>query len=171
MSRQQERFRWSYGEYVQDFARQCIFIATTEEDDWNHDPLGARRFWPARCTHIAADLLAQDCRQLWAEAYYRYTKHERHWLHEDDLVAAATVEQSDRYETDAWETIVMEYTGVLENVSISEILTSDGGLAIRKGDISRAHQMRVGDILRRNRWTKYRAGRGDRETRYRCPEK
>jgi putative DNA primase/helicase len=46
MSRATDRFRWSYGHHVEAFPRQCIFIATTEDDRWNHDPRGARRFWP-----------------------------------------------------------------------------------------------------------------------------
>ena len=44
-----DRFRESYGRHAKDHPRQCIFVGTTNRDDWNTDVTGARRFWPIAC--------------------------------------------------------------------------------------------------------------------------
>src|SRR5262249_11330228 len=46
---QSDRYRPAYGRYAKDHLRRCIFVGTTNRDDWNKDETGARRFWPITC--------------------------------------------------------------------------------------------------------------------------
>lgn len=64
LSSPSDRYRPSYGRRAQDFPRQCIFIATTNELEYLNDASGARRFWPIRCTRIDLEALRADYRQL-----------------------------------------------------------------------------------------------------------
>lgn len=40
-----DRFRMAYGRRTQDYPRQCIFVATTNESEFLRDKTGNRRFW------------------------------------------------------------------------------------------------------------------------------
>lgn len=70
VSRQIDRARLSYGRLVQEFPRQCIFLGSTNEEDYLKDTTGGRRFWPIRCgaEKIDTDRLRRNIDQMWAEA-------------------------------------------------------------------------------------------------------
>ena len=79
ISKQVDRFRPAYGRRLQEFPRQCIFIGTTNEDEFLRDTTGNRRFWvvdtpnpPAR--DIWAELTPDTIRLIWAEAVEIYRK-------------------------------------------------------------------------------------------------
>jgi len=67
-----DRIRRPYGRMVEDLPRQCVFIATTNQDRYLVDETGGRRFWPLRVKTIALDELAEDREQLFAEAMAAY---------------------------------------------------------------------------------------------------
>ncbi len=67
-----DRYRASYGRYVENHPRGCIFAATSEGDDYLQDIRGRRRFWPLRCTAIDLDALHAQREQVFAEAVARY---------------------------------------------------------------------------------------------------
>lgn len=80
LSRATDRYRVPYGRLVQDWARQNIFIGTTNELELP-DHTGNRRFWPMPVDGLVKDeLIARDRDQLWAEAVHRYRAGERWWL-------------------------------------------------------------------------------------------
>jgi putative DNA primase/helicase len=49
---QVDTYRDPFARCVASFHRQCIFIGSTNQDNWNRDPTGARRFLPVRVSGI-----------------------------------------------------------------------------------------------------------------------
>lgn len=74
ISKQEDRFRVAYGRRVENFPRQVIFLATTNNKDFLHDPTGNRRFWPVDTLiadpvkSVFEDLSPAEINQVWAEA-------------------------------------------------------------------------------------------------------
>lgn len=66
-----DRVRLSYDARMKEFARQCVFVGTSNEDEYLMDRTGNRRFWPlpSAVDMIDTDRLANNRDQLWAEAY------------------------------------------------------------------------------------------------------
>ena len=62
--------RLSYGKLPKEFPRQCVFIGSTNEEEFLNDPTGNRRWWPLKVTvdMIDTDKLARNVDQIWAEA-------------------------------------------------------------------------------------------------------
>lgn len=88
ISKQEDSFRPAYARTAETYKRQCIFIGTTNEDDFLTDTGGNRRFNPAkvnkeRVTKSVFDDLDPMVDQIWAEAVYLYNKGEKLILSED----------------------------------------------------------------------------------------
>lgn len=79
LSRQFDEFRPVYGRREIRLSRQCVFIGTTNEWEWNKDPTGGRRFWPVEVGDIDIDALAAIREQLFAEALQRFEAGEKFW--------------------------------------------------------------------------------------------
>ncbi len=166
ISRTTDRFRPPYGKRLIESPRQCVFAGSVNHSTYLRDETGGRRFWPVACTRILIDDLARDRDQLWAEAIVRYRAGERWWLDTAELNIAAEQEQADRYEGDAWETLIATWSEGKDSVSIDEILTTC--LEKPKGTWTQSDKTRVARCLRALGWERYKAGpRNGREWRYR----
>ena len=72
-----DRYRVAYGTTVESFARQCVLVGTTNDDQYLRDRTGNRRFWPVPVKHqIDTDWVVKYRAQLFAEAYARYQQRE-----------------------------------------------------------------------------------------------
>jgi hypothetical protein len=71
LSRQVDRARMAYGRLSVEYARQFIFIGTTNKEEYLRDTSGNRRIWPVRVGRFDLVALARDVDQLWAEAAAR----------------------------------------------------------------------------------------------------
>ena len=111
ITRRIDRFRPPYGRRLVERPRECIFVGTTNTNDYLKDPTGARRFLPVNVTKIALKALLADRDQLWAEARVLYEKETPWWFTEEHADAAATAkqEQEARYQEDAWEQPIADY--------------------------------------------------------------
>jgi predicted P-loop ATPase len=85
ISKQTDRFRPAYGRRTQEFPRQCIFIGTTNEEQFLRDTTGNRRFWvvdtpndPSR--DLFEELTPDMIRLIWAEAVEIYKAGEKLYL-------------------------------------------------------------------------------------------
>lgn len=103
-----DNFRHSFGKYPKDYARQNIFIATTNEDMFLKDPTGGRRFWIVEvkrvCTPEERILIPRD--QLWAEAVQVYRAGELLYL-PDNLESEAEKTQSEHTNIPVYADVVL----------------------------------------------------------------
>lgn len=90
-----------YGRRIQKFLRQCVFIGTTNSDQYLSDSSGNRRFWPVKVTKCDIEALKRDRDQLFAEAKHIWEKGETLYLsgNEEEL---AIIEQNKRMYHDPW---------------------------------------------------------------------
>lgn len=96
ISQRVDRIRLPYGRRAEDFPRQCVFIGTTNKDEYLKDLSGNRRFWPVRVFRCEFKELERDRDQLLAEAVFAWGLGE----HFEDLESEESWEQS-RQEQDA----------------------------------------------------------------------
>jgi len=66
--------RLSYGRLPKLFRRQCVFIGSTNDDEYLIDRTGNRRWWPVNVdtTQIDTDKMSLEVDLLWAEAVQMY---------------------------------------------------------------------------------------------------
>ncbi|MBC2207429.1 hypothetical protein HCB08_11450 [Listeria booriae] len=113
ISAREDRFRVAYGENVQGFPRQCIFIATTNDNTFLRDGTGNRRFWPIEVhgygrKSVFTDLKEHVVDQIWAEAFVRYQEGETLYL-QGDLENQARAQQAKFTESNLLEGLIREY--------------------------------------------------------------
>lgn len=117
ISRQDDKYRASYGRMVTPHPRQCIFIGTTNaEDGFLRDITGGRRFWPVRTPGGGKkkmwDLTRTQVDQIWAEVKQYVEQGEVLYL-DANLEQMAQREQKAAMESDDREGLVREYLDAL----------------------------------------------------------
>lgn len=117
VSRQDDKYRASFGRRVTPHPRQCIFFGTTNsEHGYLRDITGNRRFWNVKVTgkgnYKPWDLTEDIVEQIWAEVKEIAAAGERLYL-DADLEEYAKQEQRDAMEQDEREGVVREYLEML----------------------------------------------------------
>lgn len=163
-----DHYRPSYEPRARSVPRQCIFIGTTNEQEYLADATGARRFWPVRLERIDLRAVSKDRAQLWAEADALYRGKTPWWP--DAILDALGVEAtSERFEGDPWEAPLrswlakpvrrkrlvtggedVENLDPAEGFTMADILTNALGLPTDRHD--RRAQNRAGVVLRQAEW-------------------
>jgi predicted P-loop ATPase len=74
ISAKHDKDRLAYERRAKRFLRQCVFIGSTNGEDYLRDPTGARRFWPVPCfvEEIDTERFTGEVDQFWAEAVAIY---------------------------------------------------------------------------------------------------
>ena len=77
LTKRSDRFRPAYGRRTQEFARQCIFVGSTNEAQFLRDTTGNRRFWVVDTPNEPRlnfwdELTPENVRKIWAEAVEIY---------------------------------------------------------------------------------------------------
>ena len=92
VSRQEDIYRPAYGRRVEHVQRGCVFIGTSNADDYLKDITGNRRFWPIEVTGKTDlkpwDITEETRAQIWAEAWYYYDV-----LDDTEMVLPAELEE------------------------------------------------------------------------------
>ena len=117
VSRQDDKYRASFGRRVTPHLRQCIFFGTTNtENGYLRDITGNRRFWNVKVTgngkYQPWDLDAETIQMIWAEAMVLAKAGEPLYL-PPELEAMAKEEQVLAMEHDEREGVVSEYLDTL----------------------------------------------------------
>jgi putative DNA primase/helicase len=114
ISAQDDRYRQAYGRRVENFPRQCVFVATTNKPDFLKGQTGNRRFWPVQIDvhpaekDVFTDLSDDEVDQVWAEAYYLFKKGENLYL-TDELEKEAKYVQRLHTEEHPWTGLIQHY--------------------------------------------------------------
>lgn len=117
ISRQDDKYRASFGRRVTPHPRQCVFFGTTNsENGYLRDITGNRRFWNVKVTGNAKyrpwDMTKEVVEQIWAEVKVIAGKGEELYL-DADLETYAKQEQREAMEQDDREGLVAEYLDML----------------------------------------------------------
>ena len=114
LSKTADDFHAPYGKNDIHRPRQCVFFATTNEDQFLRDSTGERRYWPVRvATHppkyrLWDDLTPRAVSQLWAEAVHYY-KERIPLVLPPGLTREMQAAQEEYKEVDEWQGIIEEY--------------------------------------------------------------
>lgn len=117
ISRQDDKYRASFGRRVTPHPRQCVFFDTTNnENGYLRDITGNRRYWNVKVTgrgkHKAWELDDDTVRQIWAETKVIAKAGEKLYL-PPELEEFARDEQRGAMERDDREGLVVEYLDML----------------------------------------------------------
>lgn len=99
ISRQTDKFRAPYGRRTEEYPRQCIFAATTNDDIFLKDRTGGRRFLIVPCSGKAEKNLWQDftpaeSAQCWAECIALYKENPSLELSRESRDAAREMQEA-----------------------------------------------------------------------------
>jgi len=113
ISRQDDKYRASFGRRVTPHPRQCVFFGTTNsENGYLRDITGNRRYWNVKVTGRGKkhpwELDSEVVKQIWAETVVLSQAGEKLYL-DDDLEEYAQGEQREAMERDDREGLVREY--------------------------------------------------------------
>ncbi len=117
ISRQDDKYRASFGRRVTPHPRQCVFFGTTNsENGYLRDITGNRRYWNVKVTGEGKrkpwEMTDEDVKQIWAEAAVLAKAGEKLYL-EPELEEFAKLEQRNAMEQDDREGLVAEYLDML----------------------------------------------------------
>ncbi len=117
ISRQDDKYRASFGRRVTPHPRQCIFFGTTNsQNGYLRDITGNRRFWTVKTPGTGKlkpwQITKKEVEQIWAEALALVERGEKLYL-DSDLEALSQVEQSAAMEQDDREGLVSSYLNLL----------------------------------------------------------
>ena len=127
LSRQVDRYRRPFDRRVTDHKRQCVFIGTTNKEQFLTDKTGNRRFYPIKTHQSGYDLFAneteikEDILNCWAEAKAKMLKGEMPAVAKQDLRAQIRENQHKALEDDYREGLIEEYLKDKHEVCILEL--------------------------------------------------
>jgi predicted P-loop ATPase len=158
VSRTVERYRPYWGRNEVFEPRQCVFVGTTNENEYLRDPTGGRRFWPVKTAveaKINLDALAADRDQLFAEACQAYRDGDQWWPDKSFEEEMIVPEQKARFQGDIWEDKIAAYLAGKMRVRTAEI--AKDCLMIMEGQMTTSHAMRIASILKERGWVAKRS--------------
>ena len=111
-----DTYRKAYGQFTSVNPRQCIFIGTTNSDNFLHDVTGNRRYWPVEVhkTHppdmnVWDNFTQEVVDQCFAEALVRYKNGESIYLDNADIAADALAQQERYFDDDPRLDMIKDY--------------------------------------------------------------
>lgn len=106
LSRTHDEWIPKYREAARKAARRCLFVLTTNDNEFLTDSTGERRWAPVNVSKLDHDSIKKDILQLWAEGRELYKKHGVMWQgvekHQKGAIEA-------HFAADPWEDIISEW--------------------------------------------------------------
>src|SRR5580704_3905393 len=156
ITRRVEIYTPKYGRKERHEPRQCLFIGTTNVDDWIRDETGGRRFWPVKVNHIDLEWLAEYRDQLFAEAVAAYDAGEPWWPDRNFERRVIAPQQEKRQFFDNWTDRVLEIAHALPIVTIALVWNGLGSIT-HGGDLTKLDMLaskRIAAILKKDGYVK-----------------
>jgi predicted P-loop ATPase len=158
ITRRVEIYIPKYGRKERHEPRQCLFIGTTNVDDWIKDETGGRRFWPVKVVRVDLDWLAEYRDQLFAEAVAAYDAGEPWWPDRNFERRVIAPHQEKRQAVDNWTDRVVELAHSLPVVTIALIYQGLGSIT-HGGDLTKLDMLaskRIANILKKDGYVRSR---------------
>jgi predicted P-loop ATPase len=158
ITRRVEIYTPKYGRKERHEPRQCLFIGTTNVDDWIKDETGGRRFWPVKVVKIDLEWLAEYRDQLFAEAVEAYDAGKPWWPDRNFERRVIAPHQEKRQAFDNWTDRVLEMALSLPTVTIALIYQGMGSVS-HGADLTKLDmlaQKRIAAILKKGGYEKTR---------------
>ncbi|TWO67766.1 hypothetical protein FN976_25615 [Caenimonas sedimenti] len=155
ITRRHEEWTPKYMEMNVRYDRRCIFVGTSNRDDFLADDTGNRRWLPLHCGMCDPNTVVLQREQLWAEARDLF---KTHGVMHAEAERLARPEHGKFVEHDEWDIVVAEWLNNLDYttglpyrsrpyLTSKEVLS--GALSIAVAQQSKANQMRVRRVLMR----------------------
>ena len=154
ISRQYDKFRPAYGHFVEKRPRTCIFVGTTNYDQFITDKTGGRRFYPVYCNSSGTWLNEhrEECleyiRQCWAEALAKINTDFMATYARPNLMPLIKEAQKNATEDD-WRTeVIQAYLEKHQNDLICARTLWEEALELGNKELSKADQMLISQIMK-----------------------
>lgn len=127
ITKQIDRYRAPYDKHVTDHKRQCIFIGTTNKEQFLTDKTGNRRFYPLKVNSNGYDLfeheeeIREEILQCWAEAKAKFDKGQMPAVADKTLIHQIRLKQEEATEEDYRVGLIREYLEGRNEVCILEL--------------------------------------------------
>lgn len=139
LTRLNDRYRMPFDKRVTDHPRQCLFIGTTNKEQFLTDKTGNRRFYPVKVNQSGYELFDHKdeiqayIRQCWAEAHAKFIAGELKPYADRDLVSVIRQKQAEAVEDDYRVGMIEDYLDNHNEVCVLEIWQN----ALKMGDFSK----------------------------------
>lgn len=136
LTRLNDRYRMPYDKRITEHPRQCIFIGTTNKEQFLTDKTGNRRFYPVKVAQTGYELFEHEAevkeyiRQCWAEAKAKYDSDSMKPFARYELIDIIRQKQSEAVEDDFRVGMIQEYLEDKTEVCILELWQE----ALKNGD-------------------------------------
>lgn len=153
LTKDTDRYRPVYAKVEVHQPRQCVFIGTSNKDQYLRDETGGRRFWPLKCGDIDIEALGTDRDQLFAEAVVAFKAGKSWWPDDEQAQVLIEPEQEARYEADEWDVLIRDYLDnrlITPTVTVAQIAKEAVGLEPNR--LGMIEQKRIAAGLVRCNW-------------------
>ena len=122
-----DRYRRPFDRRTTDHRRQCIFIGTTNKEQFLTDKTGNRRWYPLKVNssgyeiHDYKEAIQNDIIQAWAEAKYLYDRGELHPYADRNLLEDIRKKQEQAVEDDYRIGMIERYIKNKDKVCVLEL--------------------------------------------------
>lgn len=122
-----DRYRRPFDRRTTDHKRQCVFIGTTNKEQFLTDKTGNRRWYPVKVNSSGYDLhdhkeeIQADILQAWAEAKYLYDKRELQPYADRNLLTEIRERQEQAVEDDYRVGMIENYVANKDKVCVLEL--------------------------------------------------